>query len=63
MKTRGRRISRKRKTYKNKRGGKKWSTALDVAQATLKKTGSISKARSALRQQAAKNARKLFGSM
>ena len=51
----------KRKTRKNKRGGKKWSTAIDKAQKVLKKTGSLSKARIALRVQAAHNARKLFG--
>ena len=38
-------------------------TAVDAAQATLKRTGSLSKARMSLRLQAAKNARKLFGSI
>lgn len=38
-------------------------TAVDAAQATLKKTGSLSQARMALRLQASKNARKLFGSI
>ena len=51
----------KRKTRKNKRRGKKWSTAIDKAQEVFKKTGSLSKARVALRVQAAHNARKLFG--
>jgi hypothetical protein len=53
----------------NKRGGKKnksgkqWTTAIAAASKTLKKTGSIVKARQSLRNQALSNARKLFGSV
>ena len=43
--------------------GKKWVTAIDAAHKTLKKTGSVAKAKKALRHQALKNARKLFGSV
>jgi hypothetical protein len=50
----------KRKHSKSK---KKWVTAVDAAQNALKRTGSLSKARSALRVQAFNNARKLFGSV
>lgn len=38
-------------------------SALDAAHAALKKTGSLSQARTALRVQAFQNARKLFGSV
>jgi hypothetical protein len=61
--------SRRNKMTKNKsrkhksRKHKSWITALDAAQAALKKTGSLSKARMALRIQAAQNSRKLFGSV
>jgi len=57
---------KKRKSRRNtqaKSKSKKWTTAVDAAQETLKKTGSLSKARMALRIQAAQNARKLFGSI
>ena len=43
--------------------GKKWVTAITAAQTTLSKTGSISKARQALKVQALSNARRLFGSV
>jgi len=47
---------------KNK-SGKKWTTAMDAAKGTLKKTGSINEAKKTLRKQALINARKLFGSI
>jgi ribosomal protein L9 len=57
-------MSKRGKFKKNKsRKAKHWTTAVDAAQAALKKTGSLSKARIALRMQAAQNARKLFGSI
>ena len=57
-------MSKRGKFKKNKtRRAKRWTTAVDAAQAALNKTGSLSKARMALRMQAAKNARKLFGSV
>jgi hypothetical protein len=45
------------------KAGKKWVTAIDAASKTLKKTGSVSKARKVLRKQALSNAKKLFGSI
>jgi len=45
------------------KSGKKWTTAIEAAEGTLKKTGSISAARKTLRKQALNNARKLFGSL
>lgn len=64
MKTKRNKLSKKSKSRKNKRTkSKSWTTAVDAAQATLNKTGSLSKARLALRLQAARNARKLFGSI
>ena len=64
MKTKRNKLSQKSKSRKNKRTkSKSWTTAVDAAQATLNKTGSLSKARLALRLQAARNARKLFGSI
>ena len=64
MKTKRNKLLKKRKSRKNKHLKQKpWMTAIDAAQATLKKTGSLSKARMSLRVQAAKNARKLFGSL
>jgi hypothetical protein len=61
MKTkRNKMLKNKKKHSKSK---KKWVTAVDAAQATLKKTGSLSKARTSLRLQAYQNARKLFGSI
>jgi hypothetical protein len=54
----------RKKFLKKRRGGnKKWVTAVDAAQDTLNKTGSLKKARNALRLQAYQNARKLFGSV
>ncbi len=47
---------------KNKTG-KKWTTAIDAASKTLKKTGSIAAAQKSLKKQALSNARKLFGSI
>jgi hypothetical protein len=68
MKTR-RHLKKKRqhkskKNYKSykKSSDKKWVTAVDAAQSTLKRTGSLMQARKALRLQAYQNARKLFGS-
>ena len=46
-----------------KRGGKKWVTAIAAGDNTLKKTGSLNKAKKQLRSQALLNARKLFGSI
>ena len=66
MRTRHNRGSRKRRTrkhYGGKKSGKKWVTAIEAAQKTLGKTGSISAARKTLRKQALTNARKLFGSI
>jgi hypothetical protein len=71
MRTRHNRYKRnkhRRNSTKRYRGGKpgsgkKWVTAIDAAQSTLKKTGSINKAKSSLRKQALSNARKLFGSI
>ncbi len=56
--------SRKNKTIKKRgRTGKKWTTAIDAANKTLSKTGSIKAAKKSLRKQALTNARKLFGSI
>jgi hypothetical protein len=64
MKTKRNRLSKKSKLRKNKHSkSKKWVSAIDAAQKTLNKTGSLSKARMALRIQASQNARKLFGSI
>ena len=68
MKTRRRRSSKRkysRKYYggKKTKTGKKWTTAIDAAEKTLTKTGSLEAARSSLRKQALTNARKLFGSV
>lgn len=43
--------------------GKKWTTAIEAAQKTLHKTGSLQAARKTLKKQALTNARKLFGSV
>jgi len=60
----GKKITKKsKKSKKAKTHKKKWLTAVDAAQNTLKKTGSLSKARTSLRLQAYQNARKLFGSI
>jgi len=60
-----RKMSRKNynKRTKRKYGGKKWTTAIDAAQKTLKKTGSLKKAKGVLRSTALSNARKLFGTV
>jgi len=64
MKTRyHKKYTRKNKSRKNMRGGKKWKTAIEAAKSTLKKTGSLEKAKLALDKQALFNARKLFGSI
>lgn len=65
--------SRRRRTRKMRGGGenveyggktgKKWTTAIDAAHATLAKTGSIRAAKKSLKKQALSNARKLFGSI
>ena len=52
-----------KKTMKNKKTKKQWTTAIDAAQNTLTKTGSLSKAKQVLKTQALVNARKLFGSV
>lgn len=52
-----------RKKSHKKTSGKKWLTAIAAAKITLKKTGSITKAQAMFRAQAAKNARKMFGSI
>ena len=59
-------IKRKNASTKKRYGGKsgkKWTTAIDAAQGTLKKTGSMKEAKHSLRKQALSNARKLFGSI
>ena len=61
--TRRHKHSTKRYGGKSKKSGKKWVTAIEAAQSTLKKTGSIESARKSLRKQALTNARKLFGSI
>ena len=69
MKTRRNRSLRrkggKKMTYKRYGGkpGKKWVTAIEAAQKTLKKSRSLAAASETLRKQALTNARKLFGSI
>jgi hypothetical protein len=66
MRTRRNKSFKKRRNTRRQRGGKagkKWTTAIDAAQKTLSKTGSLNKARSTLKKQALTNARKLFGSI
>jgi hypothetical protein len=53
----------KNKSSKKTKTSKGWVTAVDRAQETLKRTGSLKQARKALRLQAFQNARKLFGSV
>ena len=55
--------TRKGSKTRKMRGGKKWTTALSAANKTLKKTGSLDKAKKTLNTQALSNARKLFGSV
>lgn len=50
----------KRRKPKQKKGGRRWITAIDAAQQTFSKTGSYSDAKSTLQRQALKNARKIF---
>jgi hypothetical protein len=57
------RRNNKNRTVNNRKQSKKWITAVDAAQKTLSRTGSLRKARMALRIQAYQNARKLFGSV
>jgi len=60
------RYKRKRtqkRTQKRRSSGKKWVTAFDAANVTLQKTGSYEKAKSTLKTQALRNARRLFGSI
>ena len=65
MATRRKNISRriKNKGGTKKQRGKKWVTAIQAGDKTLKKTGSLEKAKKQLRSQALMNARKLFGSI
>ena len=58
-----RRGTKKYRGGKKTKTGKKWTTAIDAAGKTLKKTGNISAARESLRKQALFNARKLFGAI
>ena len=69
MRTRHHR-SRKNKSRKMRGGkkwggktGKKWTTAIEAAQSTLSKTGSLQAAKKTLKKQAISNARRLFGSV
>jgi hypothetical protein len=55
--------NRTRKYKGGKDKPKKWTTAIQAAQDTLSKTGSLAKAKKALKVQALANARKLFGSI
>jgi hypothetical protein len=52
-----------RRQQGGKSKGKKWTTAVAAGEKTLKKTGSLTKAKEKLRSQALFNARKLFGSI
>lgn len=52
-----------RKISGGKKPGKKWTTAIEAAQKTLSKTGSLQAAKKSLKKQALTNARKLFGSV
>jgi hypothetical protein len=64
MPTRRNRMTKRRKNKGTRKyGGKKWTTAIDAGEKTLKKTGSLVKAKKELRSQALLNARKLFGSI
>ncbi len=53
----------KKGNSKTKKKRVRWTTAIEAAQTTLSKTGSLSKARKSLRQQALQNARRIFGSV
>jgi hypothetical protein len=65
MHTKRHKYLRRKKTRKIRGGktGKKWTTAIDAAQNTLRETGSIRAAKKSLKKQALTNARKLFGSV
>lgn len=65
MVTRRNKMSRRRgnKGGTKRQKGKKWTTAINAGDKTLHKTGSLKKAKVALRSQALLNARKLFGSI
>ena len=65
MATRRKNISKRRNRRGGtmKHGGKKWVTAIQAGDRTLKKTGSLNKAKEQLRSQALMNARRLFGSI
>lgn len=52
-----------RKKHNRTKSGKKWLTAVEAAQQTLNKTGSLHAARKSLKRQALINAKKLFGSV
>jgi hypothetical protein len=54
---------RTQKKRKSGKSGKQWITAVGAADAVLRKTGSVDKARQTLRTQALRNARRLFGSV
>jgi hypothetical protein len=58
-------MTRKKGAGKNNRtrSSKKWLTAIEAAQSTFKKTGSLSQAKRALKLQALTNARRMFGSV
>lgn len=63
MKTRRHRHTRRSRRLRGGKTGKKWTTAVEAAQKTLSKTGSITAAKKSLKKQALTNARKLFGSI
>ena len=58
-KTRNARKSMKKSRNRNH----SWTTAIEAAETELKRTGSVTKAHTALRSQALLNARKIFGSV
>jgi hypothetical protein len=53
----------RKQTQKRRKSANKWVTAVSAAESTLKRSGSYDKAKEALRKQALKNARRLFGSV
>jgi len=60
----GKKTMKNKQNMKNMKNNKaQWTTAIDAAQSALTKTGSLDKARQALKTQALVNARKLFGSV
>jgi hypothetical protein len=62
-KTKGKKSKTEKNNYIKGISGKKWTTAMDAAEGTLKVTGSLNAAKKSLRKQALFNARKLFGSI